>query len=159
MRAVLATSTDLVQMLRDGQTLPPVLNVLAQLAAPEGDAKPGQVSPAAAADIALQILQVMTLEPDETADPDHETEFDRYHVVERLLANLVKPIEEGKPSKTPLEVFVDAAADVNRIDSSDEGPLSADDYGNIARSLSDLLTDPSRGMEQFYTVVRGRTGD
>jgi len=158
MRAVLASSADIVQVLRDGQTLPPVFNVLAKLSSNDAQ-EPGQQAPAAVADIALQLLQVLVTEPDEQVDPGHETEFDRYHVVEHLLANMVKPIDESQPSKSVLEVFADTIADVQRIDSADTGPLSADDYGQISRSVSDLLTDPSRGMEQFYTIVRSRNAE
>ena len=158
MRAVLASSADIVQVLRDGQTLPPIFNVLAKLSSNDA-AEPGEQAPAAVADIALQLLQVLVTEPDEQLDPTHETEFDRYHVAEQLLANLVKPIDETQPSKSVLEVFADALSDVQRVDSADSGPLSADDYGQISRSVSDLLTDPSRGMEQFYTIVRSRNAE
>jgi len=156
LRSVLASSTDIVQVLRDGQTLPPIFNVLATLSVPDDGESPSQPG---AADVALQLLQVLVTEPNELTDPNHETEFDRYHVVEHLLANVVKPIDETQPSKTALEVLADVAGDVNRLDSSDRGPLAPDDWGAISRSVTDMLLSPTRGMEQLYTVVRSRNGD
>jgi hypothetical protein len=153
LRAVLASSTDAVQVLRDGQTLPPIFNVLSAISVPDDQsAEPG------AADVALQLLQVLVTEPDEAADPKHLTEYDRYHVVEHLLANVVKPIDESQPSKTALEVLIEVAGDVSRVDSSDEGPYTPDDFGTIAASVRDFLVSPTRGMEQLYTVVRSRDG-
>jgi hypothetical protein len=160
LRAVLASAADVVQVLRDGQTLPPIFNVLAALSVPDdASAQSGAGAQPGAADIALQLLQVLVTEPDEAWDPAHQTEFDRYHVIEHLLANLVKPIDPKEPSKTALEVLADVAADVSRLDSSDPGPLSPQDYGAIATSVRDFLVSPTRGMEQLYTVVRSRNGD
>lgn len=154
LRAVLATSVDVVQVMRDGQTLPPILNVLSSLTVPDD-----QTGEPGAADVALQMLQVLVTEADESIDPAHDTEFDRYHVVEHLLANLVKPIDPSKPSETALEVLMQVAMDVGRIDSADEGPYRPEDFGTIAAAVRDLLVSPTRGMEQFYTVVRSRNGD
>ncbi|MBI5537194.1 MAG: hypothetical protein HY898_31020 [Deltaproteobacteria bacterium] len=156
LRSVLASSTDVVQVLRDGQTLPPIFNVLAALSVPDDGVA---LSQPGAADVALQLLQVLVTEPDELLDPSHETEFDRYHVVEHILANVVKPIDDSQPSKTALEVLAEVAGDVSRVDSSNTGPLAPDDWGAISRSVTDFLVSPTRGMEQLYTVVRSRNGD
>jgi hypothetical protein len=160
LRTMLSSSSDLVQVLRDGQTLPPIFNVLASLSVPDGTLGPDGKTPATGAtDVTLQLLNVLTHEPDEATDPTHATEFDRYHVVDKILPNLVKPIDTKRPSKTALETIMDAAAEVNRYDSSDRGAYHPEDYREIARSARDFLTSPTRGMEQLYTVVRGRNGD
>jgi hypothetical protein len=59
----------------------------------------------------------------------------------------------------PLTVIVDTIAAVQRLDGSDQGPLSAEDYRNTAAGIRTFLVDEYRGLEQFYTIVRGRRGD
>lgn len=150
LRSVLASSVDLVQVLRDGQTLPPIFNVVSSLSKTDGTG---------CADIVLQLLNVLSRDPDDKIGPDDELIFDRYHVLDHILPNLTKPIYEDRPSKTALEVFVDVTADVHRYDSSEDGPLSAEDYKVIGQSMRDFLISPNRGMEQLYTVVRDRDGN
>lgn len=154
MRKVLASAVDVIQVLRDGQTLPPVFNVLSSLSTPDDDPdQPGS------ADITLQLLNVLSRDADETVGPEDPLVFDRYRVLDHVLANLVKPIDETQPSETALEVLADVAADVHRLDSSNEEPLTSEDYRVIADSVREFLTDETRGMEQIYEVVRGAEGN
>lgn len=160
LRAVLASAVDVIQVLRDGQTLPPIMNVLSSLAVPDNTKQPDGVTPASgAADIVLQVLNVLSRDPQEGESPDAPLVFDRYRVLDQILPNLVKPIDDSGTSKTALEVIVDVAADVNRYDSSQDGPLSPDDYKQVAQAAHEFLVSPNRGMEQLYTVVRGREGN
>jgi hypothetical protein len=48
---------------------------------------------------------------------------------------------------------------VQRIDSEQQGPFTAEDYKAMADGLKSFLTDEYRGLEQFYTIVRGRNGN
>ena len=154
MRKVLASAVDVILVLRDGQTLPPIFNVLSSLSTPEDDPDvPGS------ADITLQLLNVLSRDADESIGPEDPLVFDRYHVLDHVLANLVKPIDENKPSETALEVLVDVAADVHRLDCTSEEPLTAEDYRVISDSVHEFLTDETRGMEQIYEVVRGAEGN
>ena len=154
LRNVLASAVDLILVLRDGQTLPPVFNVLSALSVPDDEtAAPG------AADITLQLLNVLSRDPDDTHGPDDPLLFDRYRVLDRVLPNLVKPIDPSEPSKTALEVLIDVAADVHRYDSAEAEPLAGEDYRVIAESVREFLVDDKRGMEQLYEVVRGAKGN
>jgi hypothetical protein len=153
LRKVLASAVDLILVLRDGQTLPPIFNVLSSLSTPEDDPTvPGS------ADITLQLLNVLSRDADDAVGPEDPLVFDRYRVLDHVLANLVKPIDTTQPSETALEVLVDVAADVHRFDSSDGGPLTDDDYRVISESVYDFLTNETRGVEQLYEVVRGAKG-
>lgn len=154
MRKVLASAVDLILVLRDGQTLPPVFNVLAALSTPEDDASvPGS------ADITLQLLNVLSRDADDTVGPDDPLVFDRYRALDHVLANLVKPIDDTQPSQTALEVLIDVAADIHRYDSEDADPLTDQDFRVISDSVHKFLTDETRGMEQLYEVVRGANGE
>ena len=154
MRKVLASTVDLILVLRDGQTLPPIFNVLSALSTPEDDPNvPGS------ADITLQLLNVLSRDADESIGPEDPLVFDRYQVLEHVLANLVKPIDDTQPSETALEVLVDVATDIHRSDSSNEEPLADDDFRVISNSVHEFLTDETRGMEQLYEVVRGAKGN
>jgi hypothetical protein len=57
---------------------------------------------------------------------------------------------------SPIEVFIDTIAEVNRIDASSGEPLTAEDYGNMMGSVRDFFTDEHRGLEQFYYIVQRR---
>jgi hypothetical protein len=154
MRKVLTSAVDLIMVLRDGQTLPPLFNVLSSLSTPESD-------PAAtgSADVTLQLLNVLSRDPDDTTGPDDPLVFDRYRAFDHLVANLVKPIDPSQPSKTALEVLIDVAADIHRADSASDEPLTAEDYRLIADNVRRFLIDDTRGVEQLYEVVRGAKGD
>ena len=69
---------------------------------------------------------------------------------------------ESRPTTgtgTTLEVIVDVIADVNRIDPSEDydGTLQQKDYASVSTNVVEFLTDPQRGLEQFYEVVRNGT--
>lgn len=67
------------------------------------------------------------------------------------------PLPGGpQKGKTPLEVMIDAIAEVNRLDPTrpPEERLANPDYRNISDNVSDFLLNKERGLEQFYEVVR-----
>ncbi len=158
-RSFLVSAADGIQVLRDGQSLPPVFNVLATLVQPSATDKAHNHPESGAVDIGLQLLTVLLAEPDASTDPRRETEFDRYHILQSIIGNLSKPIDDSKTSKSALEVFIDCATDVNRYDSANPGPLDANDYATLARSVQDFLQSPTRGIEQLYEIVQRRNGD
>ncbi|MCU0690532.1 MAG: hypothetical protein MUF54_03950, partial [Polyangiaceae bacterium] len=160
LHAVLASAADAIQLLQDRQTLPPILNVLSALAVPDDAAgSDGARLAPGAADISLQLLNVLSRDPDASVPVDDTLMFDRYHVLDHILPNLVKPIDKSMPPETAIEVLIDVAADVHRHDSAEQEPLTAEDYRVIASSLNEFLTDERRGMEQLYTVVRAAEGN
>src|SRR5262249_46826965 len=110
LQGTLASITDVLQVLVDDGDLSPVVDTaslgMSPAAAPGG---PG------AADVTIKLLKALT---DDTYDP--------YHVVDRVLPNLVNPIDGGQ-GLSPLEIFMDVIADVNRIDASSQDALAPDD--------------------------------
>ena len=75
-------------------------------AATAGD--PGDDRPGRRADTTIKVLKALT-----------DDEYDRYHVLDHVLPNLVTPMDDGRLS--PIEVFMDIIADVNRIDAASPG--------------------------------------
>lgn len=71
------------------------------------------------------------------------------------LALVVSP--KGEPSRAAIQIFLDAIADVNRVDPSNNAPLEGDDYKNVFSNVHSLLTDPTGGLEQLYASVRQAT--
>ena len=74
-----------------------------------------------------------------------------------IMANAVTPMGKGRPS--PIEVLIDCATDVNRADATSTDSFVPADYGSVGSSVSYFLTDPYRGLEQFYTIVKNRNAE
>ncbi|XXX73044.1 hypothetical protein WMF30_35880 [Sorangium sp. So ce134] len=140
LRALLATLADALQLLGDEDTLLPVLKAASAALAPEGD--PGGPG---AADAGLTALKAL-----------NDDRYDRYHAMDHILPALVTPMDDGR---APLEVFVDAFADVQRVEAASGEPLGAEDYRQALRSVRDFLTDETRGLEQIYAILRKRPGE
>lgn len=85
-------------------------------------------------------------------------ELDPEEAIRNSLARLSLPVTvEGKPTRPALQIFLDAIADVNRVDASNDGPLEPDDYMNVFKNVHELLTDPKSGLEQLYASVKNAT--
>jgi hypothetical protein len=140
LQATLASMNDLLQVLADDATMSPIFNSIASLASP-AMSEPGP----GAADMILKLLKALTSD-----------DYDPHHLVDRLLPALVTPMEGGL---TPIEVFLDAIADVSREDASATSPLSPSDLSLVMKSGEDLLTSRTRGMEQLYFIVQNRPRD
>jgi hypothetical protein len=156
----LATADDLIQVMRDDANLVPLYHVLATAAEPtttdaNGNTQRGVVDATTAllAKIAGHAYQ---------GNSNVEicsSEIDPEGLVDIALANLVTPMKDanGNPTETPLEVFLDAIADVNRASPGTQGPMQGTDLANAANELSEFLLDPQRGLEQYYAIVRNGT--
>jgi len=140
LESTLSSLADALQVLLADAEIAPILNAAAPGARPEDEAGNKGALPAA-----LQLLKALNGE-----------EYDTYHVMDHVLPNLVTPMNGGN-GPSPLEVIMDAVAEVSRIDSAAaEGPLSPPDYETIFRSARDFLTSETRGLEQIYTIVQKR---
>lgn len=147
----LTALADLLQVFYDDENLAPVMNAVSVMATPSkvGGAKTAQPGIAPATVTLMQTLL------DDTGGA--QKTIDRYHVLDHILRNLVKPMGDGK--RSPLEVLIDTTTDVHRYDSTSDGNLSADDWSKVSRGVESFLADDYRGMHQFYTIVRGRKGE
>ncbi|MFT5357391.1 MAG: hypothetical protein ACI9KE_004626, partial [Polyangiales bacterium] len=81
-------------------------------------------------------------------------EVDEDDALSTLLANLVT-LPEGE-SETPIEVLIDAMAEIYRVDPGAGGPLFRDDYGVILDNATEFLSDEDHGLERIYRVVQER---
>ncbi|AUX45053.1 hypothetical protein SOCE26_065340 [Sorangium cellulosum] len=136
-QALLATVIDGVQVLADDATLAPILKAGAVALSPAGDPDgPG------AADTGLNVLKALG-----------EDRFDRYHAMDHVLPGLVAPMADGR---APIQVFLEAIADVNRVDAASAEPLSAEDYRQVLHSTRGFLLDETRGLEQIYAILAKR---
>jgi hypothetical protein len=143
LQGTLASMVDVLQVLADDAKVVPILRAASVAAKLVGDPEG-----AGAADTSIRVLQALTSD-----------EFDRYHVLSPVLANLVTPMqgEDGAPGLSPLEVYIDVIAEVNRLDPSRaDAPLAEDDYAAVLGVVRDFLVSDTRGLEQIYAIVEKR---
>jgi hypothetical protein len=151
---MMVSAADLFQVLQDEQNLAPIMNAMAVAAAPASEGGDG----AGMLDTSLKLLRALLDDHDDLApEAARAAAIDRYHVIDAVLKNAVAPVGEG--GRSPFEVLADVVADVHRVDSASASPLDADDYRAMGAGLRHFLTDPYRGLEQFYTIIRDRNGN
>lgn len=139
LQSTLASLTDIVQLLGDDGNFSPIFNAAASASNPEGDKDgPG------VADTTIKVLKALTGD-----------DYDRYHVLDTVLPALVTPMDGGKGA-SPIEVFMDTIADVNRLDAAKSDALDTEDYKAIFGTVHDFMTSENRGLEQFYTIMAKR---
>jgi hypothetical protein len=158
LQATLASATDVAQVLKDEQNLVPFIRVLSTAMAPTKKDAKGDVLEKGLIDAQSALLAKMAgraLDTDGTEICARE--IDPNQVITVVLGKLVTPLPGGpQKGKTPLEVMIDAIAEVNRLDPTrpPEERLANPDYRNISDNVSDFLLNKERGLEQFYEVVR-----
>jgi hypothetical protein len=139
LQSALASMSDLVQVLGADAELSPIFRAIAG-AAGAGDDPDGP----GVGDTTVKVLKALTGD-----------QYDKYHVLDHLLPALVTPMDGGQ-GLSPIEVFMDVIADVNRIDASSAAPLVAEDYKAVMSTMRDFMGSKTRGMEQLYTIVQNR---
>jgi hypothetical protein len=159
--ALLGSTDDLIQILRDDTNLVPFYHVAAEVARPTIVGTNGVVVRKGTTDASLDLLwrltgRVYATPADGAAFEDCGQEIDPNQVLTIAIENLVTPIAEGGTldGVTPLQVIVDSIADVNRASPQSDEKLAADDYMNIAENVSEFMSSPTSGLEQFYAVIR-----
>ncbi len=152
LQGTLASMVDMMQVMADDGKLCPILNAAAVAMSPHDS--PGG---AGAADTTIRVLKALSSD-----------EYDKYHVMDHVLRNLVTPIPDdtGALGHAPLEIIIETIAEVNRADpdlgvSEDGGPgggqpLDPDDYQLILGVVRDFMLDKTRGLEQIYSIVQRR---
>ncbi|MEJ7728142.1 MAG: hypothetical protein WKG00_02910, partial [Polyangiaceae bacterium] len=137
LQATLASISDLFQVLANDNEMSAIFRAAATAANPGGD-KAG----AGCADTTIKVMKALTSD-----------EYDRYHLLDHILPRLVTPMDEGQGT-SPVEVFADTIAEVNRIDAASDGPLDAEDYQAVMGTVRDFFGDERRGLEQLYYIVQ-----
>ncbi len=139
LQGMLASLGDLMQLLRADGDFAPIFNAVAVAANPKNDAEgPG------CADRTVEVLHAMSGDS-----------YDRYHVLDQVLPALVTPMDGGK-GLTPIEVILDAVADIHRVDAAKDTPLDEQDYKYVMQTVREFFTNPYRGFEQLYFIVQNR---
>jgi hypothetical protein len=139
LQSTLASLSDIVQLLADDGNFSPIFNAASTASSPDGDKEgPG------AADTTIKVLKALTGD-----------DYDRYHILDTVLPALVTPMDGGKGA-SPIEIFMDTIADVNRIDAAAGSPLDTEDYKAIFGTVQGFMSSETRGLEQFYTIMAKR---
>ena len=137
------TTQDLMQVITDEVNMVPIYHALATGAAPDGATKRSM-------DLIERIRAI------ETSD-DWKAAHSGRRPLEKIMANAVTPMGKGQAS--PIEIIIDCITDVNRADPTSTDAFTADDYAAVSKSIDDFLVDKTRGLEQFYTIVKQRKVD
>jgi hypothetical protein len=141
-----AALMDFLQVLEDDVTMRPVEGLMADaLSGPDGDRDE------ALAPQALDMLASFFAAPGGMCGG-----VDPQHAFADVLTRAVTPLKPGE--RAPIEILIDSALRVNRVDPRKEGALEPDDVRSIGREFSALMLDPASGLEQLYTVLRQATG-
>lgn len=160
--ALLATSADALQVLRDDANLVPLFHVLAPALSPSTKDAAGHVVKRSMVDAQLALLaRVAGKYVDGQGKEVCSREMDPNQILTQVLTRLVTPMKDGagRATETPLEVIIDVIADVNRTDPQREDKLDAPDYAHVAHEVGEFLSNKERGLEQFYEIVRQGTQD
>ena len=156
--SLLASSNDIVQLLRDDENLVPLYRVLAAAMDASSKDEKGRVVRKSLVDAQMALLaRVSGRYFDQDKKEICKREVDPNQVLAVALGNLVTPLGTGTlKGQSPLEIIIDVVADVNRADptATYEGTLSRADYASVSRHTIEFLTDKERGLEQFYEVIR-----
>lgn len=159
--SVLASTNDIVQVLRDEKNLVPLLLVVAQAMDASVKDDKGRVVEKSLVDAQMALLaRVSGRYFDKDGVEICSKEVDPNQLLAVALGNLVTPIKDGDfKGQTPLEVIIDVIADVNRADPTQpyEGTLAKEDYAFVSENVVDFLLNKERGLEQFYEVIRNGT--
>ncbi|MFO0616620.1 MAG: hypothetical protein U0414_28765 [Polyangiaceae bacterium] len=140
LQSTLASMVDVMQVLTDDAKIAPIIQAASIAAEPADSPSPG------CADRTIRVLKALT-----------DDKYDKYHVMDHVLANLVNPIDDGGPeSLSPLELIIDSIADIHRLDPSQQEPLGPADYAQIMGTVRDFMTDKNRGLEQLYAIINNR---
>lgn len=140
--SVLTSVQDLLQVIGDEANMVPIYHALSVAAAPDGATK-------RSLDLIEKIGKVET-------DPAYG--FSAAHggrrVIPKILANAVTPMKDSPV--TPIEVLIDVVSDLHRADPTVGDAFAPVDYGSVAKNVQEFLVDPTRGLEQFYAIIKNR---
>jgi len=153
---LLSSFDDVIQVMRDDANLVPLYHLLSTAAAPTQTIGQGQVQRGVIDSNTAFLSRISGRAYDSGGNEICARELDPNNVINIVLAHLVTPMTgaNGQTSETPLEVILDAIADVNRAAPGSPAKLDGQDYANAANELAEFLVDQQRGLEQFYEIVR-----
>lgn len=130
---------DLLQVLQADSELTPILNAIAGAAGASDDPEGAGVGTSS-----MGLLKAVTGD-----------QYDKYHVMDYVLPAFVTPMDNGQ-GLAPIEIILDTISEVNRLDASSPEPLTPDDYKAAMGAVHDFVSSKTRGLEQFYDIVKNR---
>jgi hypothetical protein len=156
--SLLTTANDLIQVGMDDTDLVPLYHVLAAATTSWTDDH-GRQRPSVIDATTAMLSRSAGRAYDAAGNEICANELDPDDVLDVVLAHAVTPMKlaSGGDGETPLEVILDAIADVNRAAPGAGGKLAPTDYASIGAELSSFLTDDQRGLEQLYAIIRQGT--
>ncbi|WP_394848159.1 hypothetical protein LZC95_11920 [Pendulispora brunnea] len=159
-KTMLTTLVDFPQLLAD-DSLAPLIRTLSEGAASSLVDAQGNIVQTGVVDAVTALLARLSGRAFTAEGVEHcGRELDPNQVLTLALQNLVKPMpaKDGKVPQTPLEVIIDAIAEVNRVAPDDfASKLQGPDYGTMMKEMSEFMLDKQRGLEQFYEIIRQGT--
>jgi hypothetical protein len=162
--AILGASDDIIQVLSDDTNMVPFYHVAAEAARPTVLNADGTVAQKGNMESTIDLLSRLTgrVYADPTGKDTFEdcaAEIDPNQVLNVALEHLVTPMTASGSLNgvTPLQVIIDTIADVNRASPGTTTKLAPNDYMSIATSVSEFMSSPTSGLEQFYAVIRQGT--
>jgi len=155
--SMLASNADILQVLRDDKNMVPIFHGLASAFEASNFDGHDVVSVIDAQTSLLSRISGRAFDAQNTEICAAELDPDQ--ILTQVLSRLVTPMKDamGKDTQTPLEVIVNAIADLNRIDPMRTDRLDANDYASVTASVTDFLLNKERGLEQFYEIIRQGT--
>lgn len=160
LEAMLASSDDMMQVLRDDENLVPFYHVLAPAMAASLVDPTGKIVQKGVVDAQIALFTRIGAKAfGPGGKEDCSQEIDPDGVLNLVIEHLVTPMKnpDGSVGETPLEVIIDVIADVNRASPDRTDKLVAVDYASISDNVVDFLMNKERGLEQFYAIVRNGT--
>jgi hypothetical protein len=157
--SLLGATDDIVQVMRDDTNLVPFYHVMATAMSPTTTDSQGNVQRGVVDASTTFLARVAARAYDTNQKEICTNELDPNGVLTAALGRLLTPMQgqNEQPGEAPLEVILDAIADINRAAPGDASKLTGTDYGNMANELQEFLLDGTRGLEQFYAIVRNGT--
>ncbi len=150
----LTAAADLVQVLGDVDNLDPVLRLVSAAATLPQD--PSSTERGLIDGVVSLLWRLFAGGHDGAGQPRCASPIDPHHALPAAIRNLVTPMGPDEP--TPIEVMLSVIGDVNRADPRRTEALGPADFQNIGKETSSFLLDPTRGIEQLYTVLRAASG-
>jgi hypothetical protein len=154
--ATMAATVDVLSILNDDANLTPFYHAAADVLGAQVVDPNGNVVRRGLADAAIEVLaHVFAKAKDAQGNEICANEVDPNQAIAAVLGNFVTPVSSTQ--SPPIEAMMDVTADVNRAHPDLTTKLDSADYANIANEISEFCLDPSKGLEQVYTVVREAT--
>lgn len=152
--SMLASSSDVIQVMRDDANLVPLFHVLASATAA------GQNGQKSMIDAQTALLAKISGRAFDAGNQETcNKELDPNQIMTVAMGNLVTPMKlsDGSLGQTPLQVIMDVVGDVNRLMPDKSDKLSPEDYASVTDNVTDFLLNKERGLEQFYEIMRQGT--